>query len=192
MGIFNLNPLPKQVTEETPAATAITPEQQSSILSGQAITSPPETPEPGTTPQVSNEPAKPVEIVLSGPLGHIYTQALNILLAKEDMGAMVTLQEEWDKEEQDLNGTGISDDGKAYVYVTDASQMTQNEVGQAYDEIVSYQQQHPSSRVVVGLESHRGVNQAASRFDRMVSCRGISVYYKTSSIQNAIKTLCVK
>lgn len=77
-----------------------------------------DSPENNTDPNHTHSKGKTV--VLDGPLSRIYTQALNAVYAAESMAAMNV---------QDLEGVELNEDDSAmYVYATDGSEMTLEEV----------------------------------------------------------------
>ena len=183
MTVFNLNNLKEQtgagVQEPPPAQKEPAPE--AIPLNGEQKQEPP------TNNQ--NQPApeqKKVEIVVSGPLGHIYTQALNQLLAKEDAVATVGYYEEYERkrEEEEKN-----EDDKSFVYVADGSKLGRADMVKAFDAITQFTKDYPNGKVVVGLESHHGLNSAASSLCNSVSALKIPVYFKNASITNAVKNL---
>lgn len=185
MGIFSLNQkqeeMEKKVEEEN--TTKSKDEIQKEIQSGEVpISSIPKSEE--------KKEEKPVEIVLAGPLGHIYTQALNVLLAKEDSTSMFKIYDEYEKEE--VEDDDEYDDTKSFVYVADASKLQQPEVVDAYNQIVKFKDTYPAAAIVVGLESNNGFTKAANVFDRCMTDLGIKTYYKRKTISDAIANLYTK
>lgn len=161
-------------------------------------------PLPGDLPEDSTaagkeHAGKTVEIVVNGPLGHVYTQALNLLLSKEDMAAGGGLEmamspdesamfvHSGDHYEGSFSSDEIEDDSKAYVYVTDASRVDMDELNRALDDMDKYLEQNPTGSLVLGLENALSSTVAASRLMRMVELKSKKVYCSRSSTLNALK-----
>ena len=119
---------------------------------------------------------KPVEVVINGPLGHVYTQALNLLLGKEDMAgtSMVSMDESDHSEDSGMyvvtTGTPeVDETDKAYVYVTDASGIDLNEMNRVLDDIDAFVNKNPDAQVVVGLENARHASKVADKLIQHLS-----------------------
>lgn len=134
----------------------------------------PEMAEPGHIGEASvassgEHEGKSVEIVINGPLGYAYTQALNLLLGKEDMASSGILAAAADgAQNEESIGYSIvvgneEPEDKAYVYVTDASAMNLNEMNQVLDEIDLFMENNPTGEVVVGFENAKYANPQADR-----------------------------
>ena len=179
MSIFNISNL-TETKQETPEPT----EQQEADMSKVVAGKPTET--PSESKEETETPPKPVEIVLSGPLGHIYTQALNVLLAKEDAVSTYKFYEEYEREEDDEDEEG---EDKAFVYIADGRTLEQGEVVRAFNDIVKFKNDYPKASVVVGLECAGTFSKAAASFDRCISGMKIPTFYKKDTITKAIKNL---
>lgn len=179
MSIFNMSNL-TETKQETPEPTQQQEVDMSKVVAGTPTETPPEPKEETKTPP------KPVEIVLSGPLGHIYTQALNVLLAKEDAVSTYKFYEEYEREEDEEDDEG---EDKAFVYIADGRTLEQGEVVRAFNDIVKFKNDYPKAAVVVGLECAGTFSKAAASFDRCISGMKIPTFYKKDSITNAIKNL---
>lgn len=182
MGIFNLSKVEATKQEEVKQEETQTQQEQVSQLQSGEIPA-------SAIPEKKEETPKPVEIVLTGPLGHIYTQALNVLLAKEDATSMLKVYDEYEREEEDEE----EEEGeRSYVYVANGQHLSQAEVVDAYNDIVGFRNDHPNGKVIVGLESEKGFSNAANGFDRCLTEMGIRTYYKRKSITEAISGLYKK
>lgn len=189
MSVFSFSakePVPEQVNEVKAEGPESKEEQQALIQSGVIKK---EEPVAATTSQ-EKQPPKPVEIVLTGPLSHIYTQALNALLAKEDSISTYNVYDEYERKKIE-NEQQDEDQGadKSYVYVASGHNLEQSDVVKAYSDIVKFKNDFPQAKVVVGLESDKGFSRAANSFDRCMTDMGVKTYYKPASISNAISSL---
>lgn len=186
MGVFSLNSkevVPEEVNIVKPSGPETNEEQQSLIQSGLIKKEEPIVSQ--TSPE--KQPPKPVEIVLTGPLGHIYTQALNVLLAKEDSVSTYNVYDEYERKK--IGSEEESGEDKSYVYVASGHNLEQSEAVKAYDNIVKFKNDFPKAKVIVGLESQNGFNKAANSFDRHITSMGVKTYYKHKSISEAISSL---
>lgn len=179
MSIFNISNL-TETKQEIPEPTSQQDVDMSKVVSGKPTETPP------VAKEESKAAPKPVEIVLSGPLGHIYTQALNVLLAKEDAVSTYKFYEEYEREEDDEDK---DDEDKAFVYIADGRTLEQGEVVRAFNDIVKFKNDYPKAAVVVGLECAGTFSKAAASFDRCISGMKIPTFYKKETITNAIKNL---
>ena len=179
MSIFNMSNL-SETKQETPEPTQQQEVDMSKVVAGTPTETSP------TSKDEMKTPPKPVEIVLSGPLGHIYTQALNVLLAKEDAVSTYKFYEEYEREEDEEDKEG---EDKAFVYIADGRTLEQGEVVRAFNDIVKFKNDYPKATVVVGLECAGTFSKAAASFDRCISGMKIPTFYKKDSITNAIKNL---
>lgn len=109
MSIFNLNSIVEQVSSDVQTNQAPTdkPEETKTAIVGDQV----------TTPDSVNkeEQHKEQTIVLDGPLSHIYTQALNLVYAQEDMGITGSLAYQM-KLYQDIKGEQVNQEDDSYVY----------------------------------------------------------------------------
>ena len=157
---------------------------------------------PGDLPTESvaaggQDSGKTVEIVVNGPLGHVYTQALNLLLSKEDMAAGGGLEMAMSPEEsaefvhsgdhyEGSFSSDSDDDAKAYVYVTDATKVDLDELNKALDDMDKYLKQNPDGSVVLGMENALSGTVAAGRLMRMVELKSKSIYCSRKSTLAAV------
>ena len=159
---------------------------------------------PGDLPQDStaaskDEQGKTVEIVVNGPLGHVYTQALNLLLSKEDMASGAGLDMAMDPKdsamfvhsgdhyEGSFSSDDIEDDTKAYVYVTDAARVDIDELNRALDDMDKYLERNPTGSLVLGLENALTCTAAANRLMKMVELKSKKVFVSRKSTLEALK-----
>lgn len=183
MGIFALNQKNEEQQEQPPSTQVEEnndKEIQKQLQSGESK----------KTEKLEKEekPSKNVEIVLTGPLGHIYTQALNALLSKEDAGTMLKVFDEYESNDENSDENDY-DDSKSYVYVADGSKLQQPDIVDAYNHILNFKNTYPKARIIVGLESEKGFSRASNTFDRCLTEMGVKVYYKRSSITDAISSI---
>lgn len=209
MGIFSAQRYkddqdPSLQNHDKRVSTQLEPEVKEQLKEGsqeEPAIAPGQLPEQSTVSGTGQDAGKTVEIVVNGPLGHIYTQALNLLMAKEDMASSAVL------------GLSNSDDGiftqngdmfsgtveteesetdKAYVYVTDAGSVDFNEMNAALDDIDRFFNENPDGAVVLGLENATHTTVAADRLVKHAMLGRSIVMCSRSGTLNAIKRLCGK
>ena len=174
MSTFNLNA----------GSAATTPGEPGTIEDTTAVVA--DKPKAGTEGEQSGTipTEKAQDIVIQGPLSHVYTQALNLILAKESMGSISQIGARViDKQEDGEKPKGV------YVYVADAKDLQQNDVTSIFSEICAYKEENPDNHVVLGLESVDGFSNAASLLSRTMSDMGVKVYLKRESCIGAIRSL---
>lgn len=189
MSVFALNAKQETPTEVEPPKEdmpSTQEEMQSQLQAGAPAIKPTD-----AKPVEEKQPPKPVEIVLTGPLGHIYTKALNVLLAKEDSISAYNVYDEYERRKEQIEEEEDEGEDKSYVYVASGHDLEQGEVVKAYSDIVKFKNDYPKAKVIVGLESDKGFTRAATSFDRCMTDMGIKTYYKNKSISAAISNLYV-
>lgn len=101
---------------------------------------------------------KPKEVIIKGPLGHGYTEVLNILLDKKTNPDREIRQESVyqalqanvlvDEAESDAN---TPDDMKAYVYVYDGKKMGMGQLSEMFEEVTAKKESLPEGGYVSAL-----------------------------------------
>lgn len=127
--------------------------------------------------QKEKEEEQPKTVVLSGPLSHVYTQALNMVYAKESSmtdGSLLLLED--DKEVMpDL-----------YVYCTDTDELDNNIVTPTNQINVALDKKDAS--VIVAVESSKRVTERGVMLEDYVVSRGGRVCLTRKSALEAIRT----
>ena len=145
-----------------------------------ADTEVPITPADGATAEATTEEKT---IVLDGPLSRIYTQALNMAYAKEDVGAMgqmlmMTGQGDTDEEEEDPRDL--------YVYCCDGDELSEGKVTEAADKLRIALDSKKYKSVAVAIECKGHVSDQLASLDRLSSQMGAKVFYRRKTAMEAI------
>ena len=142
------------------------------------------------TTSTETQPESPVEvpkeektIVLDGPLSRIYTQALNMAYAKEDVGAMgqmlmVTGQGDPDEDEDDSRDL--------YVYCCDGDELTDEKVTEAADTLRIALDSKKYKSTAVAIECRGRVSDQLALLDQLSSQMGVKVFYRRKTAMEAI------
>jgi hypothetical protein len=140
------------------------------------------------------------EIILKGPLGHAYTEALNLLLDKKTNPDRDIRQESvyqslvaiilQDEAESDPN---VSGDLKAYVYVYDGKKMGMGELSEMFEEISSKKEAIPEGgyvcAVVENSESLLDQPHLSQPFEKTILAlenRKINFFFSKSGAINGV------
>lgn len=167
MGIINLS-LIKTVNQPTDDRISQPPQPTDVVV--------PETTRTEIQPQSPTEvPKEEKTIVLDGPLSRIYTQALNVAYAKEDVGAMgqimMTMVNQGEEEEEE-------DERDLYVYCCDGDELDDGGVEEAEGKLRVALDSGKYRSAAVAIECHgRVTNQIAAL--EAIGCRlGARVYFR--------------
>ena len=114
------------------------------------------------------------KIVLDGPLGHIYTKALNLIYANEGLNLM-SESVLTDDEETAADGSSL------YVYTVDGDNLDHSGLLEATNKLSNSRQQS-KLLVLEGISS----NSKAGLLERYATGLGIKVYVSRESSLNAI------
>lgn len=132
----------------------------------------------------ANTANKEPMVVLDGPLGHLYTKALNLAYAKEDTGTMSLAYQSYRskvKETDDIDSNGT------YVYVADGSRLTQADVVGATSDIQMAVSSGIFRHHILVLE-HRDVpNPKAELLAQFANDVGMKVIQKRIFSQESMK-----
>lgn len=157
MSIIQLN---NHTRDQEPTEPTV-PETKSSIVEvGEKETPTEQTNEP-TEEQKQAERNKRV-VVLDGPLSRIYTKALNLVYAKEDMAAMLQPELPSDVE--------VASNNAMYVYAVNGSEMKLQEVSTVTKEISHATKGHAYESKVVVLE---GINKYSGELSECLEGMGV-------------------
>lgn len=182
MGIFNLNP--DEQTPELDVTKIFSSENKQVGVK-----------EDGTTDQVVNEESdkekKNTTLVMAGPLGHIYTKALNVAYAIEStmMTDMADLQT------SDLADVLNNDDSDLYVYCVDGSDLSIDQVSDTIsnvtiaDEILEKEGKDTSVpvKVIIAVECDNGISPNVHLLEQFGKDKGIQVMVTRKSALEAIR-----
>ena len=129
----------------------------------------------GEQVQQVNEPVEQEnkKIVLDGPLSTIYTQALNVLYAKEDMAGMIVPSDE----------TEEYDESDLYVYCTPAELVDKDIVGVA-DKILEASKH---GKNVVAIECSSMIPTKMGLLEKLGKDVGVKIHVTRSSALEAIR-----
>lgn len=126
-------------------------------------------------------------VVLDGPLGRIYTEALNLVYAKEESSSMqmaLVIDASRDRakhqiEEHPIQGT--------FVYAIDASDLTSEQVIKAADWMTERQKTESNPDMIISLETHHdNVSKKSKLIEDMAKAVGAKVVYSRRSAMEAI------
>lgn len=132
--------------------------------------------------QVSPEGDNPT-IILDGPLGRAYTQALNIVYAKEDTGTMALIidatmaQDTSHKKSEGQQSKGV------YVYATDGETLTAQDCLQASNWMT---ENKDKGELMISLEAYRNPSKHMGLLEEMAKSVGAKVFYSKESMINAL------
>lgn len=139
--------------------------------------------------ETGNEPNPEQQtVIMDGPLSKIYTQALNLVYAKEASAASGAAGQTDVKLVFDEDIEKATDYHDAlYVYCCDASSMDSNEAVKASDKLRLALDNKNIKKTYVVMESHRLVKPAAGLLEEMAVKLGIPVIFKRDI---AIEAIC--
>jgi hypothetical protein len=141
--------------------------------------------EPLTTINSDGTPINPEKkeepmVVLDGPLGRIYTQALNLAYANEDTGTMAAIIHATGKKRDDAeNQRGT------YVYALNMDDLDAKQLMAATDWIVSHKKVQ-DTEMIIALENHGNISPRADIVEQMARAHGAKVVYSRKSAMEAI------
>lgn len=142
------------------------------------------------------------EIILKGPLSHAYTEALNLLLDRNENKTQDLRQENVhmalhaaiiiEENEEEMNGS-IPDSGRAFLYVYDGKKMGLSEVSNMYEELTSAKSGHPEAGYVGGVienvENLINKPEVGKNLDTMglsLEAMKIPLYYSRNACMNGL------
>lgn len=133
--------------------------------------------------QVNHTEKQEPTVVLDGPLGRIYTQALNLAYANEDTGTMAMIIDATQRE-KDAQG----ETGGVYVYAADADHLDTKELVK----MQGWMEQNKKSsnqNMVISLETHGNrVSPKSGLLEEIAKAYGATVHYSRKSAMGAIHT----
>ena len=154
--------------------------------------------EGGITIDKSKAPA----IMLDGPLGHQYTEILNRVLSKENMGAIVAALS---AEEEDAKGptsgtpTGYVDVGmdgttqngehgtaQGYLYVADGEHLPSTELTRVMSRLIEKKNEDPNANLGVVLASEGRLCSTAESLVRHATSLGVKVAIRPSAVSQMV------
>lgn len=140
----------------------------------------------GEDPQEVTPEGKNPMIVIDGPLGRAYTQALNLAYAKEDTGTIAMIAGTMDKQIEDQkNALGQTKEG-TYVYVLDGGDISQKQCVETTNWL--FQQQAAGHKdIVISLEGHMVISPRASQIENIAKSTGAKVVYNKKSLMKHVK-----
>ena len=165
MSIFNLTQTENKSVEE-PSATEAPVESKPQI-------------------DTNTDVDKKKTVVIDGPLGRIYTQALNKVLAKESnmVNLSVLLQEE-EAENQEIAEKDID----LYVYSIN-DKIGTPEMMEIMERLRLHKADENKNRVnILAIEAH-AINRQTAQLDQMARLYGYEVYYSQSKTIDRISSL---
>jgi len=143
------------------------------------------------TVENGNQPAEDVPmVVMDGPLGKVYTQALNLAFAKEAASAsgQTDIKVVFD---EDIERDDEGNDKALYVYCCDASNMSTSDAVEGTDKLRVALDSKKYAKVYAIMESHHAVKPAAGLFEEYAVNNGVKVIFKKDiaieAIQDAVK-----
>ena len=127
---------------------------------------------PITTPDANKEPVvKDKQITLTGPLSHLYSQALNIMYAKENY-MMIVLNEIDKKQDEDA----LKAKENLYVYAMSADELDTGKICVAEKDLRMAMESKKYDRVILALEASRNVSNKVGMFEEHAKTLGVQVY----------------
>lgn len=124
-------------------------------------------------------------VVLDGPLGRIYTQALNLAYAKEDTGTMAMIIDAANRERQEKEST--NPDHGVYVYATDTDHLDNRELVEITNWMTTNQKN--DQPMVISLESvGNKISNKSGLLEEMAKAHGVTVHYSRNSAMKAIRS----
>jgi hypothetical protein len=133
------------------------------------------------TPVDKNQQEEP-SVVIDGPLGRIYTQALNLAYANEDTGTMSLIIAENRQRQSDKQPTGGT-----YVLAMDMDDLNTQSLVSASNWAAQAKKDGADS-LIISLESHGTISRHAGLVEEMARAHGAKVVYSRESAMAAIKT----
>lgn len=125
-------------------------------------------------------------IVIDGPLGRAYTQALNLAYAKEDTGTVAMIAGTIDKQLEDQRNAVSADTEGTFVYALDGASLSQKECVDTAD-WMSRQHALGHKDIVISLETHKTVSPKARQIEDFAKTIGAKVVYNKKSLMGHIK-----
>ena len=171
MSIFNLSLLKttNNPVDDTKSEPALATDTEVPMVAGDGV--------PGETTTEEKT------IVLDGPLSRIYTQALNMAYAKEDVGAMgqmLMMTGQGDPEEDE------DDSRDLYVYCCDVDELTDEKVTEAADTLRIALDSKKYKSTAVAIECRGRVSDQLALLDQLSSQMGVKVFYRRKTAMEAI------
>jgi hypothetical protein len=189
MGIFNLMP---EYNVETKESSIIEPDKKVASVTiddeGTKVV------EADTDVKTVSDKAKET-IVLDGPLSRIYTQALNLVYAKEGTSTMVSLLEakhksmiNSDTEADRIEAGNSVDDGGTYVYCIDATDMDADGLVASTEALRVAVESKKYGKVVLAMESNI-VNSKLQLLGDMGKALGVQVCYSRNRAMDVLSNI---
>lgn len=133
---------------------------------------------------------KEAVVVMDGPLGHIYTQALNLALAKEDTGTMFSIVRKIGEAGRvqataDFDPALVTADG-TYVYAVDDKNLEEKGLVPSIECLRQAVKCGKYKQVVLAIESHNITNKL-QLLDETSRHLGVKVCFTRDSVVNTLK-----
>lgn len=159
-----------------------------------------------TTPGEEGKSGVIKEIVLKGPLGHAYTEALQLLLCKETNATGDIRQENMQQAiqaqfviDEETPVSSLPENAKGFIYVYDGKKMSLGDVNNMFDDLAAVKEAHPQAGYVNGTIENAGVlldnPRTASSLEMLTAHMesiGVSLHFSRTSSLNSILGFCRK
>lgn len=147
------------------------------------------------------------EIILKGPLGHAYTEALNLLLNKQTNASGEIRQESFQEamqaqiylDEEQEGDDVVPDSAKGFVYVYDGKKMGLNDVSNMFEDLAGSKQTHPDVGHISGTvenAEHLLKDAAKSRsletMTLALEAIGIPLFFSRKATMNSLISFITK
>ena len=154
------------------------------VVQGQVVDSdtsgPVESTEPGFTLDASQKDK--VIVKIDGPLSQVFTEALNKVLAFENMVLLPVLAEEYDAMKDDPS---FNDTTSIHVQAYDAHDLTTGDVVDITNEITKTTEDSH----IIAMESARGMSTATGSAEAVYRSLKVASYYRFTSAANKIVSI---
>ena len=134
-----------------------------------------------TPDEVTPQGKNPV-VVLDGPLGRAYTEALNLAYAKEDTGTIALIAGAYDQQKKQQEDNANSGELKGtYVYAVGGDTLNQRECVDTTNWLTRVAAAGHQD-IVVSLETHRSVSPKSAQIEEFAKSVGAKVVYSRSAL----------
>lgn len=170
MGIFNLNN-----EQAEPKVDAELQPEKSGVTEVQGTRQEVDSANGSSKDPVNPDELKNATIVLDGPLSHVYTQALNLVYAKEDTDSMVAMVMD-----QNASATEV-DEKDLYVYAVDGDSLDHTGLVDGMDKLRLALDSKAYKQVALAVECRTGVNGKVGLLEQFAAQAGVKVFVSRRS-----------
>lgn len=148
---------------------------------------------------ITIDKAKAPQLVLDGPLGHMYTELLNRELSLESMGAVVAAAKDSEEEIEQAPGkvamtpTGPireqADPSAGYIFVTDGDTLKPSDRNDISVQLLKQRREHPDMPVGLAMLSSGNPSPTLESLTRCMEAAGVRITYLKSGLTSMARSM---